>query len=146
MPRGDGKSRSAVVQPTSDPVVAKIELQNESPARQWSQPNRRKPGLLDLGQNTNPSKHHQFHFREFIFTIHLHTSKVCAFKGIHCRCFVMAETENNPVSIGRRWLDTRQSLHTREGRAWQRTRKLHTRMWTVCWDAHNSASKFRTDK
>lgn len=45
MPRGDGKPRSALVQPTSDPVMAKIKLQNESPARQWSQPNTRKRNL-----------------------------------------------------------------------------------------------------
>lgn len=103
-------------------------------------------GSYTWAQNTNPSKHHHSHFREFIFTVHLHMSKLCAFKGIHCWWSVMAKTENNPVSTGRRWLGTLQSIHTRAGRAWQGTRKLYAQMWIVCWDAHNSASKFRTDK
>lgn len=34
----------------------------------------------------------------------------------------------------------------KRGQSMARDKKLYAQMWIVCWDAHNSASKFRTDK
>lgn len=60
----EGKLLSAHAHPLSDGAGGKIKLQHESPGR----PTIGNRGSDTWTQNTNPLKHHQFHFREFTFT------------------------------------------------------------------------------